>query len=107
MILALNMSEKEHADHLMTVLRGHYKILSDWKGKKCLGLDLDWDYENRKVHLSMLRYVAESLTTFRHKHPRKPQDKLYPHIKPNYGAKAQYTEATDESPPLSKTNQKI
>ena len=93
---------KQHAGHLMTVLREHYKISRDWKGKKCLGLDIDWDYNNRKVHLSMLGYVAEALSRFRHKQPCKPQYQLYPHIKPNYGAKSQYAEATNESPPLSK-----
>ena len=54
----------------MTFLREHYKLSSDWKGKHYLGLDLDWDYENRKVHLSMMGYVAEALTLFCHKHPR-------------------------------------
>ena len=50
----------------------------------------------------MLWYVTEALTRFRHKHPRKPQDQPYPHIKPNYGAKDQYAEATDDSPPIIK-----
>ena len=86
----------------MIVLREHYKILIDWKGKRYLGLDLDWDYENCEVHLSMLGYVAEDLTIFRHKHLRKTQDQTYPHTKQNYCAKAQYAKATDESPPLSK-----
>ena len=38
----------------------------------------------------MLGYVADAITRFRHKHPRKPQDKPYPNIKPQYGTKAQY-----------------
>ena len=65
-------------------------------------MDLDWDYENRIVHLLMLGYVAEALTIICHKHPSKPQDQPYPHIKPNYGSKAHYDEATDDSTPLSK-----
>ena len=93
---------KQHVEHLMAVLQEHYKLSSDWKGKKYLVLDLDWDYKNRTVHLSMLGCVAEALTRFCHKHPRKPQDQPYPHIKPNYGAKSQYDEAIDDSPPLSK-----
>ena len=48
----------------MAVLQDQYKILSDWKGKKYLGLDLDWDHNNRTVHLSMIGYVAEPLTIF-------------------------------------------
>ena len=67
-----------------------------------LGLDLNWDYDNHKVHLSMLGYLVEALTTFRHKHSRTMHDKPYPHINPKYGAKDQYVEATAESPPHSK-----
>ena len=51
---------KQHAEHLMTVLRDHCKISSDWKGKRYLGMDLDWDYENCKVHLSMLGICRRS-----------------------------------------------
>ena len=32
---------KKHADHLMSVLKEHYKISHDWKGKRYLGMDLD------------------------------------------------------------------
>ena len=70
-------------------------------------MDLNWDYKNRKVHLLMLGYVAEALTRLRHKHPCNPQDQPYSHIKKKYGAKDQYSEATDESPPLSKEYTKI
>ena len=55
----------------------------------------------------MLEFVAEALTIFRHKPLRKPQDQPYPHIKPNYDTEAQYSEATDESQPLSKERKKI
>ena len=47
----------QHAKHLMEVLQENYKISSDWKGKKYLGLDIHWEYDKRTVHLSMLRYV--------------------------------------------------
>ena len=88
-------------EHLITVLREHYKISRDWNGKRYLGLDLDWEYDNRKVHLSMMAYVADALTRFRHNHPRKPQNQPYLDIRPNYGAKAQYVKAADMSPPFS------
>ena len=91
----------------MAVLQDQYKILSDWKGKKYLGLDLDWDHNNRTVHLSMLGYVAEPLTIFLQKKNRTPQDQPYLHINPNYGVKVQYDEATDNSPPLSKEHKKV
>ena len=39
--------------------------------------------------------------------PRKPQHQPYPYIKPTYGAKAQYAEAADVSPPLIKADKTI
>ena len=41
----------------MTVLKKHYTVSHYWEGKRYLGIDLDWDYERRKVHISMLLYV--------------------------------------------------
>ena len=34
---------KQHAEHLMTVLREHHKFSSDWKFKRYLGLNIYWD----------------------------------------------------------------
>ena len=38
---------KEHAEHLMSILKSSYKISDDWKGKRYLGLDFEWDYEKQ------------------------------------------------------------
>ena len=65
---------KEHANHLMSVLQPHYVVLSDWTGKRYISLDLDWDYSQRKVHLSMLTYVLDALKRFHHHHPQHSQD---------------------------------
>ena len=86
----------------MIVIIEHYKISCDCEGKQYLGMDLDWDYDNRKVQLYMLGYVPDTITRFKHKHPRKPQHQPYPKIKPMYSAKAQYEENADMSPTLSK-----
>ena len=92
---------KHHVYHLVSVLREYYKISHDWKGKRYLGINLDWYYSHRKVHLSILSYVTDALTRFQHNNPLKPQHQPYPHIPPNYGVKAQYAEAEDVSPLLS------
>ena len=65
---------KQHVDHLMTVLSSQYTISSYWTGSRYLGIDPDWEYEKREVHLSMLSYVQDALTRFHHSHPHKPQD---------------------------------
>ena len=80
---------EQHVDHLMTVLSSHYTIFNDWNNSPYLGLDLDWDYEKRKIHLSILSYVQDALTRFHHSLPHKPQHHLYPHSKITYGGKAQ------------------
>jgi len=55
----------------------------------------------------MLDYIPEALTRFQHPTPHIPQHQPYPHVKPTYGAKAQYTEDVDSSPPLDKQGKKI
>ena len=93
---------REHAEHLRNVLNEHYKCAVDWDGKKYLGMDIDWDYEGHKVHVSMLEYIPEALARFQHKAPRTPQHQPYPHTKPTYGATKQYVEDSDMSEPTSK-----
>jgi hypothetical protein len=93
---------REHAKQLLQVLNMHYKCLQDWDGKKYLGMDIEWDYKQRKVHMLMLKYVPEALMRFQCKAPSTPQHQPYPHIKPTYGGTHQYAEASDMSELLSK-----
>ncbi len=52
-------------------------------------------------------YVRKALTRFQHPHPEKQQDQPYPHVKPNYGGKKQYSQKDDDSPALSKAGKKF
>ncbi len=52
---------KEHAMHLISILKQHYKISEDWTGSKYIGITFDWDYHNCKVHLSMPGYISKAL----------------------------------------------
>jgi hypothetical protein len=65
-------------------------------------MDIDLDYEQRKVHVSMLEYVPKALMRFQRKVPITPQHQPYPHIKPTYGTTHQYAEASNTSELLSK-----
>ena len=56
----------EHAEHLLIVLREFYDVDKNDKGDKYCGITLDWDYKQRKVHLSMPGYSSEALQRFRH-----------------------------------------
>jgi len=51
-------------------------------------------------------YVQKALTRFQHPLPAKRQDQPYPHVKPNYGAKKQYSQEDDDSPALNKAGKK-
>jgi hypothetical protein len=88
---------QEHTNHLAKILEKHYKCSIDWNGNQYFCMTMDWDYNGHKVHVSMLHYVPEALTCFQHQAPNKPLHQPYPHIKPNYRVKAQYTEDTDTS----------
>ena len=92
---------KEHAEHLIMAL-GDYDVEVDWKGNKYGGIDLDFDYEKRKVHLSMLGYVPKACKRFQHMMPKTKQSSPYPSVKPNYGAKVQYAKEADQSRILNK-----
>ena len=98
---------KEHTDHLMAVLREHYTISHDWSGSKYLGMDIEWDYCNEEIHLSMLAYAQDALKHFHHAHPKQTQDQPHPHAKPMYGAKAHYAAGEDTSPAVSAAEKKF
>ena len=57
----------------MKVLRLHYNVTQDWKGKRYIKSTLDWDYNKRQVHLSMPDYVKKALIQFNHKKLAKGQ----------------------------------
>ena len=59
---------KKHTTHIIEVPKEHYEILEDWEGSKYWGLTLDWDYKNKKVHLSMPGYVDKELQRFKKKY---------------------------------------
>ena len=48
---------EQHANHLMAILQEQYTISHDWSSSRYLGMDIDWDYARREVHLSMSRYL--------------------------------------------------
>ena len=78
---------KEHADHLIAVLKEHYELTEDCGGTKYCRITLDCDYEKREVHMSMPGYVRKALVQFQHPVPKKPEHQPYESAKPAYGAK--------------------
>lgn len=94
---------REHAEHLAHILQeAGYTITMDWEGKTFCGINLDWDYENRTVDLSMPGYVDKALQRFEHPPTTKPEHAPHAWTEPQYGAKTQMTSDPDSSPPLDK-----
>jgi hypothetical protein len=90
--------KKEDLDHLIDTLKKYYDVKVDPKGKKLVKIELDWDYKNRKVHLSMKPYPNKSLRQFNNVVPTKRQHSPYPHVEPKYGAKQQFAEYHESEP---------
>jgi hypothetical protein len=38
-------TNKDDVQHLQQVLEEHYKITTDWDGKRYIGITLNWDYK--------------------------------------------------------------
>jgi hypothetical protein len=98
---------KDDLGHLIRSLSQDYTTNTDWEGTRYLGLTLDWDYSQRKVHLSMPGYIENALIRFGHKKPDKPQMQPYPHTTPTYGATIQYAKAVDTSLAATKAEEKV
>jgi hypothetical protein len=47
---------EESAQHLLDTVQKYYKCSCDWEGERYCGLTIKWDYEGRKVHISMPGY---------------------------------------------------
>jgi hypothetical protein len=88
----------EDLDHLINTLKKYYDVKVDPEGKELVKIELDWDYKNRKVHLSMKPYLDKSLHQFNNVVPTKHQHSPYPHVEPKYGAKQQFAEYNESEP---------
>ena len=91
----------------MLAFKEDYTISHDWEGKRYLGLNLDWDYDNRVVTVSMPEYFENALQRFHHVQSKKPHNKPHPHLAPKYGAKQHHTEAAETLPALNKKDTKV
>jgi hypothetical protein len=97
---------REHAKHLLLVIKQHYECKADWTGKRYIGIHLAWDYEKRQVDLYMPGYVQKALKQFQHI-LRKKQNKPFPHTPIKYGAKTQYATQESTTPAATKEEKKF
>ncbi len=52
--LSIKYVGREYVEHLSGILKEHYKCSQDWSGACYLGMNIDWDYINKNIHVSML-----------------------------------------------------
>ena len=93
---------KPNAEHLRDTLKEHYKITEDWTGSNYCGLDIEWNYKEKYVDISMKGYIRKALQRFEHCPPTRKQAAPSPWTAPVYGQKQQFAEAPNDSPPLEK-----
>jgi hypothetical protein len=85
----------------MACIKKNYNISSDWNGRAYCGLNLDWDYKNRTVDLSMPGYIKAALHKYQHPAPAHPEQAPHTWNPPIYGAKTQFLTEETSSPALS------
>jgi hypothetical protein len=52
---------QKHAQHLIDDLEKDYTVSKDWTGGLYCGINLNWDYANNHVDLSMPGYIKDAL----------------------------------------------
>ncbi len=65
--------------HLIEALKEDYTITVDWEATKYIGLTIEWDYENGKVHIHKPGYLENTMTRFGHKKTDKVLNSPHPH----------------------------
>ena len=103
---AVKYVKEEDAEHLINTIKKYYPLKIDKKATKYIGLTIEWDYKNRKAHISMPGYIQKALIKFKHEKPKKTQNSPHPHVLPQYGTKIQYAKDEEISEPLSKEETK-
>ena len=95
---------KSDADDFLNLLRTWYTIKVDWEAKLYCGITTEWDYQNRRVTLSMPGYIESFLREINHRNPSKPQHAPHPNLPVQFGREAQLAVAPDTSEPMPKND---
>ena len=98
---------KQHAEHLLSVLKEFYDVEEDWNGEIYCGITLDWHYNKGYVDIPMPNYVHKQLIKYKWAKPKRPQ---FCHFESNpirYGKQSDQVVEEPESPPLDKKVEKI
>ena len=103
----IKIMSDNNANHLINVLRKDYTITVDTEATKYIGLTIEWDYNNGKVHMHMPGYLEKAMTRFKQEIPTKVQNSPHQHIEVKYRSKKQFVNEEVESPPPIQRRRKI
>ena len=95
------------AQHLIDTLKRYYTITIDWSGTSYCGLNIEWNYKERFVDISMPGYIKKLITRIKHPPPKKPVHAPHKWHEPIYGKHRQYGTPEDTSdllPPKESTH---
>ncbi|MHA7856378.1 hypothetical protein [Marinobacter shengliensis] len=97
--------KRADAEALEQLLLQRYKVSTDWTGSRYVGLDLQWDYDNGTLDISMPEYVQRALQRFAHPKPTRSEYAPHDYAAPVYGSRQQY-ETMDDTPFLDAHDKK-
>ena len=92
---------KDDANHLLTSLRKHYTVSTDWGGTNYCGLTIKWNYQAQYVDISMPGYIEKLLARLKYKLPPHPTATPFRIPRPAYGKRTQMAKPPDTSTKLS------
>ena len=98
---------RQHAEHLIGVLKEFYEVEVDWEGSLYCGITLDWHYEDRYVDISMPKYVHKQLLRYAHSPPRRKQYCPYEPNPIRYGKQSDDIEPEEDSPEIDDDGKKF
>ena len=99
-------TRQEDVEHLKSVIEQDYTVTADWTGNQNIGITLNWDYKQQRVHLSMPNYVKKALKLFQHE-VQKEQHSPHPFTPIIYGTKVQYAKQAVKSPTVDAKTKKF
>jgi hypothetical protein len=93
---------KDDMDHLIASIKRDYTLTKDWMGNLYCGIQLDWDYAEWTVDISMPGHIKKNLQEYGHIMPKKIQGCPYSPEPKKFGTEAQASLPQDDTPKLDK-----
>ena len=99
--------KREDVEHLKEALEKLYKFTIDWDAQRYVGINLEWDYKNRQVSLSIPGYIDAVLLKLCNGRRHKKQDSPHPYNTPQYGKQTQIAPNIPETPEIDQNEMKL